>query len=270
MKRTVDLRNSNPNDTIMVWAKVNRKIKLKPLEQDDLLLPPSVPESNKLKFLCLSDTHGHHDDIQLPAADVLLHTGDFTMRGRIEEIEDFNNWLGTLPYEHKIVIAGNHDKGLDKVLKKENAVDGHTILSNCTYLEDEEITIGGYKIYGSPWVPQFGYWGFMKSRASLNETWDKIPIDTDILLTHGPPLGILDHCESGALAGCMHLLDTVINRVKPKFHVFGHIHESRGLTRSGLSDTSFINAATCTILYRPDNKPIIFELPLKERLLSCR
>ena len=264
--QNMDLSKFNPNDTIMVWAKVNRKVKLKPLEFDDLLLS-NVPKSEKLRFVCLSDTHGKHDGVDLPEGDVLLHTGDFTMTGRTNEIEDFNHWLGTLPYKHKIVIAGNHDKGLDKIFKKEAALDGHDALSNCTYLEDEEVTIGGYKIYGSPWTPEFGYWGFMERRESLDVIWNKIPDDTDILLTHGPPLGILDHCQSGALAGCMHLLDAIVNRVKPKFHIFGHIHESRGLLRSELSDTIFINASNCTIRYRPDNAPVVFELPIKGNIV---
>ena len=258
----MDLSNCDPYDNIETWAKIEQAVNLKPLDDNDLLLPSDIPRSEKLRFVCLSDTHGKHEGVSLPEdVDVLLHTGDITMWGLRKEIQNFNEWIGTLSCRHKIVIAGNHDAGLER-LKNKGLIQ--TMLSNCTYLEDEEITIGGYKIYGSPWVPQFGSSAFAKSRKSLKHTCDEIPSDTDILITHGPPLGILDHCESGARAGCMYLLDAVINRVKPKFHIFGHIHEARGFTESKLSGTKFINASNCTIHYRPSNEPVIFEVPIKQ------
>ncbi|XP_075241041.1 metallophosphoesterase domain-containing protein 1-like [Convolutriloba macropyga] len=257
----IDFSSYNPNNTIVSWAQVNRKIPLEKKSRTDLLLPELKPEE-KIRFVCLSDTHSKHLDIDLPEGDVLIHTGDISMRGDASEIELFNKWLQDLPFKHKVVIAGNHDMCLDRRLKRgRKPANGHEILDNCVYLEEESTEIEGYKIFGSPWVPTFGFWGFMKNRDVIKEVWDRIPDDTDILLTHGPPMGILDHCDTGALAGCMYLLDAVINRVKPKYHIFGHIHESNGIVKSVKTDTTFINAANCTVFYDADNAPFVFELP---------
>ncbi|XP_063729487.1 metallophosphoesterase domain-containing protein 1-like [Symsagittifera roscoffensis] len=261
--KMINFSSCNPESTITSWARVNRKVGLENKSRQDLLLP-ELEERDKIRFVCLSDTHNKHTDVVLPEGDVLIHTGDFCMRGVIDEAEEFNRWLGTLPFEHKVVIAGNHDMCLDTRMKRgRKIVDGHELFTNCYYLQEESVEIEGYKIFGSPWVPTFGFWGFMENRSEIKQYWDKIPSDTDILLTHGPPMGVLDKCESGALAGCMHLLDAVVNRVKPKYHVFGHIHEDRGIAHAAFSETTFINAANCTIFYQAENEPIVFELPRK-------
>ena len=83
------------------------------------------------------------------------------------------------------------------------------------------------KFYGSPQQPAFFDWAFNVERgpAKIGKFGERIPADTDVLVTHGPPLGRGDLCSSGLRAGCVDLLQHVQQRVKPKLHVFGHIHE---------------------------------------------
>ncbi|XP_054774277.2 metallophosphoesterase domain-containing protein 1-like [Lytechinus pictus] len=186
---------------------------------------------------------------------------------------------GTLPHRHKIVIAGNHELTFDQQLMSErnshvfmsfaSAFEGlkknewkeiRSLLTNCTYLEDSQTHVMGFKIYGSPWQPVFCDWGFNLPRGqALLDKWNKIPEDTDILITHGPPLGHGDLASNGCRAGCVELLSTVQRRVRPKYHVFGHIHEGYGVTTDG--QTTFVNAAICDVHYRPCNPPIVFDLP---------
>ena len=104
----------------------------------------------------------------------------------------------------------------------------------------------------------------MDSEDNLDKNaWSKIPTDTDILLTHGPPYGILDKCKSGILAGCNALLNHVLNRIKPLYHIFGHIHEAYGEYKNNKTGTIFVNASICNFRYKPNNEPYVFELPNK-------
>ncbi|XP_036154698.1 metallophosphoesterase domain-containing protein 1 isoform X2 [Myotis myotis] len=128
------------------------------------------------RFVCVSDTHSRTDPIQMPYGDVLIHAGDFTELGLPSEVKKFNEWLGSLPYEYKIVIAGNHELTFDQEfmadlikqdfyyfpsvskLKPENYENVQSLLTNCIYLQDSEVTVRGFRIYGSPWVRCHGGW----------------------------------------------------------------------------------------------------------------
>jgi len=153
------------------------------------------------------------------------------------------------------------------------------LLTNCTYLEDSSVTICGIKIYGSPYQPEFGNFAFRLKRGTKDceERWNQIPDDTDILMTHGPPLGFGDVAKRGspglmALAGeppttircgCIELLKTVRERVQPKYHLYGHIHEDYGIRSDGT--TTYINAAYAGDHHRPtDKKPFVFDIQLPE------
>nr|CAI5821655.1 unnamed protein product [Callosobruchus analis]CAI5832278.1 unnamed protein product [Callosobruchus analis] len=187
----------------------------------------------------MSDTHSLIRNIMfdIPDGDVFIHAGDFTKCGQKEEVIQFDKWLDSLPHKHKIVIAGNHELSFDqkfseyfkKLMTAREAVNTQNIrqyLTNCTYLEDSGIELYGIKIYGSPWQPEYNNWAFnLKRGAECLSKWNKIPDDTEILITHTPPLGHGDLACSGVRAGCVELLNTVQKRVKPKYHVFGHIHE---------------------------------------------
>lgn len=256
-------------------------------------LPKKPVENNKVRFVCMSDTHSLIKNIpyDIPEGDVLIHAGDFTKCGEKEEVLQFDKWLGDLPHKYKIVIAGNHELSFDKefterfrknlshnqeqnekdvlnygsaeedIVKAVNVQNIRQYLTNCNYLEDSEINIYGIKIYGTPWQPEFGGWAFNLQRGikCLN-MWNKIPDNIDVLITHTPPLGHGDLACSGVRAGCVELLNTVQQRVKPKYHIFGHIHEGYGVSSDG--KIIFINASTCDINYIPHNLPIVFDIPL--------
>lgn len=206
-----------------------------------------------MKIICISDTHSLHRHLTIPEGDVLIHAGDLSGRGELGVVEDFNNWIGALPHKHKIVIAGNHDFCFEREAEK-----AEKLLTNCTYLRDSELVIDGIKFYGSPWQPEFFNWAFnLKRGAEIREKWDLIPEDTDILITHGPPYGYRDQTMSGQKVGCQDLLER-IEEIQPKYHIFGHIHEAYGIERN--EQTTFINASSCDLSYRPVNQSVIIEL----------
>lgn len=208
-----------------------------------------------MKFVAISDTHCRHLNIKLPKGDVLLHAGDITYKGKKDETDDFLNWFAKLPFKHKIFIAGNHDF----YLEKEKFANIQSIIpEGVIYLNDSEVVIDGIKIWGSPVTPWFFNWAFNRKRGKeIKKHWDKIPADTDIILTHGPAYGILDTVLNNTNAGCKDLLNT-IEKIKPKAHVFGHIHESYGAAK--LKGTHFINASVLNESYELINKPIVFDI----------
>jgi len=207
-----------------------------------------------LKIVATSDSHGLHRKYgQLPKGDVLIHAGDTCNSGKLSDLSDFVLWLDKQEFEHKIVIAGNHDRCLqDKSAAAENLLKG-----KCTYLLDSSVEIEGFKFYGSPWQPEFNNWAFNLPRGGeeLKNKWDLIPDDTDILITHGPPQGILDVANDGFVCGCEHLAARILE-VRPKYHIFGHVHEGYGMRRRDDEYTTYVNVARCTHNYKPINEPV--------------
>ncbi len=208
-----------------------------------------------MKVVAISDIHNHQVD--LPEGDLLIVAGDLTSSGKPEQIAKINQYIGeqSSKFKHKpLVVAGNHDFMFER--QREAAVGA---LTAADYLEDDFVEIDGVKIYGSPWTPTFFNWAFMKDRGSeIREVWEWIPDGLDILVTHGPPKGILDFC--GIHAGCADLLEVVTKKLSrpPKFHVFGHIHEGYGLHVEGV--TTFLNVSVCNVDYKPVNAPTVFEV----------
>ncbi len=206
-----------------------------------------------MKIICISDTHGYHDQLQMPKGDMLLHAGDISRMGTVEEIAKFNDWLGTLHYEYKIIIAGNHD-----FLFEEEPQKAKSLITNAIYLENSGVEIEGLNIWGSPISPWFFDWAFNQKRGEdIKKFWDKIPENTDILITHGPPMNILDCTTKGQYVGCEELLPAV-ERIKPKIHLFGHIHEAFGEYKN--ANTHFINASMLDIRYKVVNQPVVVTL----------
>ena len=209
-----------------------------------------------MKLVFISDTHNWLDYIKIPDGDILVHSGDMTKAGTEKELRKFNDDIKVLPHKHKLVIAGNHDKicQTDPGLAK-------TILKDCTWLNDEAITIDGINFYGAPWTPEFGMWSFMLPRGpDLARKWSFIPDDTHVLITHGPPHGILDmvdniiHKEN---TGCEMLAERIKTLPALKIHAFGHIHEQYGHTfKDGVL---YINAASLNDRYVPANAPFEVE-----------
>ena len=198
----------------------------------------------------ISDTHSRHRELKVPQADMVIFAGDATnyknIHHNIEEFEDFLDWFLGLEIPHKVLIGGNHDGCLTKKYMK-NRLKSLSL----HYLEDSGVEIEGLKIYGSPWTPTFGDWSFMRSRESLGSHWSKIQGPIDILVTHGPPKGVLDlaYRSDGLYEQCGdHGLLRAVERLNPKIHVFGHIHENKAALNAGSAkiqgiDTIFYNAS---------------------------
>lgn len=219
------------------------------------------------KITLISDTHSRHNKItdDLIGGDVLLHSGDISEKGYEYEIIKFLDWFSDLPYERKIFIAGNHDFYFEHYPSqvKELLKDYPSV----TYLEDNMTLLGEEweeytdrpKVWGSPWQPRFFNWAFNIDRDSdqLEDKWNMIPPDVDILLTHGPPKGILDYVARDHYnAGCERLMPKIYD-IKPKIHVFGHIHEGYGYKFE--NETMFINASVLNGRYDYRNKPVNIE-----------
>ena len=209
-----------------------------------------------MKLVLISDTHTMHEDLILPQGDILIHSGDFSGRGKPHEVEEFFGWLErqSKNFKHIVFIAGNHELSFD--YKSTWVVDAiKSLPTNVHYLEDSEIIIDDIKFYGSPWQPEFFDWAFNLPRGKkLEEKWEMIPNDTDVLITHGPPMYILDYTLRNMInVGCLALYNKVI-QIKPKLHVFGHIHEGYGIKEQ--DGTMFVNASSATARYELINKPI--------------
>lgn len=215
-----------------------------------------------LRIVIISDTHSVAPSHQIPEGDVLIHAGDFSDIGHLEDMKKFHTFLDSFPHPYKIFIAGNHDIALHKSYYVRDmaprAFHRKLFLSpnfnpeeysnQClaavsapsqgtgvmTYLCDSSYSIENsdgsiVNFFGSPWQPSFCDWAFNADIGpELAEKWKAIPNDVDVLITHGPPRGILDRNSDGFVCGCPDLRNEVLDRVKPRLHVFGHIHESYG------------------------------------------
>ncbi|MCK7548903.1 metallophosphatase domain-containing protein [Marinobacter koreensis] len=209
-----------------------------------------------MRIVCISDTHGMHRQIQVPEGDLLIHAGDSLARGTLDDLEDLDDWLAGLPHRHKILIAGNHDWCF-----QDEPEEARDLLKHACYLQDGGIEIEGFRFWGSPWTPVFFNWAFNLERGeALAERWARIPENLDVLITHGPPAGILDivpDAKGELSVGCEELATAVENR-QPRLHIFGHIHESYGQKRQG--NSLFVNASTCTGSFKPLNPPVVLDL----------
>jgi Icc-related predicted phosphoesterase len=215
----------------------------------------------KKRITFISDTHTKHEKLTgfLTGGDMLIHAGDLTSRGYITEIENFMKWYDNINnYDTKIFIAGNHDFGFqDDNQKLRGLLTGYKTID---YLEDELMMVGEdydnmIKIWGAPWQPEFHNWAFNLPRGEkIKEKWDMIPMNTDILITHGPVFGKLDYVPYNNInVGCEELL-LKVQEIKPKIHVCGHIHEGHGYVFDGT--THYINAANLNGRYEFRNKPL--------------
>lgn len=204
-------------------------------------------------LVCMADVH-NFTDFHVPAGDILIVAGDLTGKGTVTEAARFLHWMSSLPHQHKVVVAGNHDF----LFERDHALASSMVrAAGIEYLQDTGLEIMGLKFWGSPWQPWFHNWAFNVRGPSIKKYWDLIPDDTDVLVTHGPPKGILDLIPDGQHVGCPELTEAV-QRIKPKLHVFGHIHHSHG--RLDTDQTVFVNAAVCSEAYRPVQPVQVVEL----------
>jgi Icc-related predicted phosphoesterase len=201
---------------------------------------PSARYARSMRIVAIADTHLYHEGFAVPDADVLVHAGDMCRRGTLEELTRAADWLRALPHRHKIVVAGNHDWPFVRAAEPARAVLGEEV----TYLEDAEAVIDGVRFWGSPWQPEFFSWAFNLPRGPLlAAVWARIPDGIDVVVTHGPPQGIGDAIGERH-EGCADLLARV-ELVCPALHLFGHIHEDRGVFRHGATCFANVTTAEC-------------------------
>lgn len=215
-----------------------------------------------MRLVLISDTHGLHDRMApLPEGDVLVHAGDLTNTGKLTQLREATDWLRSQleRFEHIVCVGGNHDFVLEHFMNEgEEEMLRRNFFDGIHYLRDSEVIINSCKFYGSPWTPEFNNWAFNlpRSGGKLKETWNQIPANTDVLITHGPPMGILDHVGQESV-GCNHLR-VALSYVQPAVHVFGHIHNAYG--SGGLvhdvtgRKTKVYNASICATRMRWDEK----------------
>jgi len=223
------------------------------------------------RLALMSDPHTYHKKLKMPDADILVCAGDISFRGSLDEVQRWCEWVDTLlnrgKYKDVVWIAGNHDfflqDGDPEFIKEVVRYAG-------TYLKDESAVVQGLKFYGSPWQPEFFDWAFNLPRGvALKLMWDKIPTDTQVLITHGPPYMILDNIfrktptkydPKGLLpghVGCVDLAEAVL-RIRPRLHTFGHIHEAYGIVEK--DGIIYANASVNTYGYEPTNELIVVDL----------
>lgn len=181
---------------------------------------PSLPE-DVIKVVCISDTH--NTEPVLPQGDLLIHAGDLTQSGTLAEMQRQLDWLNRQPHAHKIVVAGNHDILLDQKKAQDGETTGELRWGSIIYLEDSSVRLrfrGGRTllIYGSPWTRKHGNWAFQYSQ-DIDMFTNRADDDVDILVTHSPPQ---HHLDLEGLGDPFLLQE--LWRVRPKLHVFGHIH----------------------------------------------
>lgn len=209
-----------------------------------------------IKLVCLSDTHSKHKQVIVPDGDILIHAGDLTPRGNYHEFISVGNWFQKMRerFKHVIFIAGNHDWAFQF-----NApLMARTFFQGCHYLQDDAIELMGIKFYGSPRTPNFYNWAFMDEDEDLAPYWSRIPDDTEVLITHGPPFSILDFEANQNRCGSRSLYECVKQLPKLKHHIFGHIHESYGTEK--IDDVTFYNVASLNGNYQYANAPQVIEI----------
>ncbi|MEM1324491.1 MAG: metallophosphatase domain-containing protein [Bacteroidota bacterium] len=207
-----------------------------------------------MKIIAISDTHGLHKDLDLPEGDVLVHAGDFSYYEDQPRVVDFLAWLDRQDFEHKILIGGNHDF----VAAERPDYFQQLLPESIIYLYNSGTTIDGIRFWGSPYQPDLKGWAFGEDRGEpMRKHWQQIPNDTNILVTHTPPFGILDESRSGRRYGCEELSKR-LEELSVNVHIFGHIHSGYGQQQIG--KTIYINAANYNSNKGLTNPPLVFEV----------
>lgn len=226
--------------------------------------PTQPKDPAAVRVLLLSDTHVIADKIPIssyPEVDIVVHAGDFSMKGRAKEVKAFLSWYQTIKAKHKVFICGNHETALDRNHKEFEKSTRELLFakqySDLIYLENLTGEVMGIKIFGSPYSPEFYGWGFPTPDDAYKLYKEKITDDTDIVLIHGPPYGILDKCVDGTLAGCK-ILEKRLKECSPGMCVFGHIHEAYGIVEK--NGTLFVNASNSDFHYDFTQKPIFVDI----------
>jgi Icc-related predicted phosphoesterase len=212
--------------------------------------------NKKIKIVAISDVHEQWCELKIPKCDILISTGDYSNIGTPDSIMEFHKWLNKQPAKHIISVQGNHEVWVEKnfELAKEIAK------SQCNklhFIEQDLLEIEGIKIYCSSFQPKFGNWAYGLPREELRNIWNKIPDDTDILVTHGPPYQILDYAPKCGHVGDRELYRRILQLKQLKLHIFGHIHFSYG--HRNFHNIRFYNVANCSESYEIVNPVTIIK-----------
>lgn len=232
-------------------------------------------EDDGVRLVVISDTHNCHTQLVVPEGDLLVHCGDFTKsRTNKREYSDFMDWYTSLPHPTKVLIAGNRDNFMDtQASQAQGETSGGTRRTrdivthnqDIIYLQDSGFVYqkGSVRlnVWGSPWTKLYGKSGkaFQVLDSAMEDKWSRIPPETDLLITHGPPHQVCDKNLQGEAVGCLYLREAVEKRVRPRVHLFGHIHEGYGVEEE--EGILFVNAASMDkITKRLTNPPVVIDL----------
>jgi predicted phosphohydrolase len=217
-----------------------------------------------MRICAISDTHGRHGELDIPPCDLLISAGDYSFHGAPEAVLGFHQWLNDQPAKHIISLQGNHEQWVEKnFLAAQELAKG--VCPRVMFMYTGQIVIDGIMIWCSSYTPTYGCgWAYNADRGDrIKAHWDMIPNETDILVTHGPPMGILDEVrrtfamgDTTEHLGCLDLLQAV-KKIKPSPHFFGHIHGGYGQHHE--DGTSFYNVSICDEMYRPINPVTIVD-----------
>lgn len=213
-----------------------------------------------MRIACVSDIHAR--DVETPESDILIVAGDLTVNSSEKELDWFKTWLLAQRARYKVFVAGNHDRKFhNEPYGSRDYVKDLCAGGNIFYLEESECVIEGLRFWGSPWTPKYGEGAFgLKYADAYAAHWQKMPEGIDVLVTHGPPRGILDTLANGRHVGD-DVLRRTVERVRPRLHVFGHVHTGWG--RAEKDGIVYVNAALSNEQhwdYKIVNQPIVVDL----------
>ncbi|MEM7438287.1 MAG: metallophosphatase domain-containing protein [Pseudomonadota bacterium] len=212
-----------------------------------------------MRIVVISDTHGQHRKLGTLRGDVLIHAGDmeslFAPENGAWQLDDIDDWFGQQDFDRIFCIGGNHDAELERRVSL-----GQEPFTNTTWLHESCIKYKGVTFYGASWVPMLPHLPFFADAKTLTGAWARIPDDVDVLVTHTPPLGVLDVSSRGKVLGCAHLAQR-LKALSPALHCFGHVHNGAGQKQIGA--TTFANATNVNSQFRVTYPPFVFEIPTK-------
>jgi Icc-related predicted phosphoesterase len=218
-----------------------------------------------MRLVAFSDTHGQHEEVTIPECDVVVFAGDACRYGSRDEFIEFVNWYVKIPAV-RILVPGNHDFCTQKYLGfgKEACLN-----RGIFYLADDFVTINGITFYGFPWTPPYGNFAWMADEAEMYDKLKKISVDVDVMISHGPPAGILDRSrktrEFTGSSAIYRFITEEYNWPNKRdrdvsLHIFGHIHENYGRNRS--NGCLFLNSSVLNLDYEMANKPHVINMEM--------
>tara|TARA_R110000868_G_scaffold14414_2_gene67001 strand:- start:18021 stop:18698 length:678 start_codon:yes stop_codon:yes gene_type:complete len=196
-----------------------------------------------MKIWHISDTHTYHNLLEIPNdIDVVIHSGDCSnprdaYQNKVE-VENFIEWYSKINIPIKIFIPGNHDTSIEKGLANKNDFTCKDII----FLNNSDVIYKDIKFWGTPYTPSFGVgWAYNKQRHKMHDLWQSVPEDVNVLISHGPPKGILDLSYNQAneleFCGCNAMKKHVQNKQYDAV-LFGHIHNCQDIVNAGIMQLS--------------------------------